>query len=580
MLAAMTVALCITVAQVQMQSFAVVSLYFGSNWFDSSTMSRANVIRALEYEFPEVRFEVSECVSRRAVWEFSRRVLHDDLADINFFSAPQRQSAQLAGHALDLSGKPYISVIPTYDLDAISEKNGAIYYLPIRSSVSGLIYNQEMFDEHGWKIPTNWDELLAVCDEIYNAGMKPLTVASNIDHTLYTIFENSYMLGADSMLEAVNELNWYATGGKSLNEKHLDITLDQIDALIEHHILRPENFEISSVPTTAYLRGNTAMLLTNDVDIPYLQQMYGSHAFKFLPFWPASRSDVGYLRRDYSAAICVSGDVAQNPEHKVIVDKIMLYLSKDQGQALLRNGNGTLSENSFTAPGFYAKPWFDSVREVIKAEHFLPTIDLPGNWQSTSDALLTYVNGDISRDALQQQLSIPDHKNRNGASVCFNSRTLTTEETTRLALSAMQEAAQTQGALCLLDAGTVNSIAGKLYQGNVTENDLLCIAPGTWEKESGIDCITISGAELYRLLLGRPEFVITGFRMSRDAPATLINEAGMPADLNASYRLAVFSTSSLGGVAYDERETLGITVVDAIDGYMRANYPVGQMSAR
>ena len=30
-----------------------------------------------------------------------------------------------------------------------------------------------MIEEHGWKIPTTWDELMSLCQEMQNAGIQP-----------------------------------------------------------------------------------------------------------------------------------------------------------------------------------------------------------------------------------------------------------------------------------------------------------------------------------------------------------------------------------------------------------------------
>ncbi len=41
------------------------------------------------------------------------------------------------------------------------------------ANAAGVLYNRDMFEEHGWQIPTTWDELVALCDEIQAEGILP-----------------------------------------------------------------------------------------------------------------------------------------------------------------------------------------------------------------------------------------------------------------------------------------------------------------------------------------------------------------------------------------------------------------------
>ena len=47
------------------------------------------------------------------------------------------------------------------------------YSVPYVANAAGILYNRDMFEEHGWTIPETWDELLALCDEIEAEGILP-----------------------------------------------------------------------------------------------------------------------------------------------------------------------------------------------------------------------------------------------------------------------------------------------------------------------------------------------------------------------------------------------------------------------
>lgn len=48
-----------------------------------------------------------------------------------------------------------------------------VYAVPYVANAAGILYNKDMFEEHGWEIPQTWDELIALCDEIKSEGIDP-----------------------------------------------------------------------------------------------------------------------------------------------------------------------------------------------------------------------------------------------------------------------------------------------------------------------------------------------------------------------------------------------------------------------
>lgn len=47
------------------------------------------------------------------------------------------------------------------------------YAVPYAANASGILYNRDMFEEHGWEIPETWSELIALCKEIKSEGILP-----------------------------------------------------------------------------------------------------------------------------------------------------------------------------------------------------------------------------------------------------------------------------------------------------------------------------------------------------------------------------------------------------------------------
>lgn len=47
------------------------------------------------------------------------------------------------------------------------------YIIPYVANAAGVLYNRDMFEEHGWEIPETWDEMIALCEEIQAEGILP-----------------------------------------------------------------------------------------------------------------------------------------------------------------------------------------------------------------------------------------------------------------------------------------------------------------------------------------------------------------------------------------------------------------------
>lgn len=47
------------------------------------------------------------------------------------------------------------------------------YIVPYVANAAGVLYNRDMFAEHGWQIPETWEEMTALCEEIKAEGILP-----------------------------------------------------------------------------------------------------------------------------------------------------------------------------------------------------------------------------------------------------------------------------------------------------------------------------------------------------------------------------------------------------------------------
>lgn len=77
-------------------------------------------------------------------------------------------------------------------LDGFS-KDGKLFGLPRNTDILGFYYNQKMFADHGWTVPTTYDELLTLADTINGEGIIPVAMDGGDKWPLYIYITNLMM---------------------------------------------------------------------------------------------------------------------------------------------------------------------------------------------------------------------------------------------------------------------------------------------------------------------------------------------------------------------------------------------------
>ena len=65
-----------------------------------------------------------------------------------------------------------VSYVDILEALEITPKEGT-YGVPYVANAAGILYNKDMFEEHGWEIPETWSELIDLCEEIQSEGILP-----------------------------------------------------------------------------------------------------------------------------------------------------------------------------------------------------------------------------------------------------------------------------------------------------------------------------------------------------------------------------------------------------------------------
>ena len=133
-------------------------------------------------------------------------------------------------YCLDQTGAEWASVIPEARL-ASCTYNDKLYGMQLwhNSPEYVMIYNKTLFEENGWAVPTNYEELKAVCGQIAEAGITPwfLPGADGWQHQLaFFQIGGVYEEHTPGLFEALNNNEATYAG----NEKMIEV-LEQFKEL-------------------------------------------------------------------------------------------------------------------------------------------------------------------------------------------------------------------------------------------------------------------------------------------------------------------------------------------------------------
>ncbi|MET8996006.1 N-acetylglucosamine/diacetylchitobiose ABC transporter substrate-binding protein [Amycolatopsis sp. NPDC004169] len=132
-----------------------------------------------------------------------------DRLDLGALSA-DGQLADLAplldAPAWDRPGKKVRDVLPAaaIDVGTFDGKFCAVHYNRI---TWGIWYSRSLFARHGWEVPGTWDELLALCDRIRQAGIAPFTYAGKYpEYALEPLLTTAAKAGGPDVLRNIDNL--------------------------------------------------------------------------------------------------------------------------------------------------------------------------------------------------------------------------------------------------------------------------------------------------------------------------------------------------------------------------------------
>lgn len=125
-------------------------------------------------ENPDIKIEMNTVPDAPTV--LTSRVASGDIPVIfsDFPTQQQFKQKVASGYVMDLSDQEFLKNVEAGSMEMTKQPDGKYYALPYTRNYMGVFYNMDMFEEHGLSVPTTWDEFVAVCDALVEAGITPM----------------------------------------------------------------------------------------------------------------------------------------------------------------------------------------------------------------------------------------------------------------------------------------------------------------------------------------------------------------------------------------------------------------------
>lgn len=141
-----------------------------------------------------------------------------------------------------------------------------VYAMPYMANASGVLYNKDMFEEHGWTIPTTWDEFTALCERIEAEGIQPLYFGFKDSWTCLAPWN---AIAADlAPSDVCSEVN---KGNTTFTDNYREVA-EKEKALLAYAQDNPAAYGYNDA-CTAFAKGESAMFVIGSYAVPQIKSV-------------------------------------------------------------------------------------------------------------------------------------------------------------------------------------------------------------------------------------------------------------------------------------------------------------------
>ena len=199
------------------------------------------------------------------------RFIRNDYPDIIGIGGDINYSNFLdAGMFMDVSDFDGVSDIKQAYMDIVDElefiPEDGVHALPYVANCGGILYNRDMFEENGWKIPTTWTELMSLCETIRSSGKNPFYFGFKDTWTCLAPW-NALAVGLTDA-DVCSQVN---SGETTFSDAYSEVA-EKMKELVAYGESNPYAYSYNDA-CTAFARGESAMFAIGSYAVPQIQSV-------------------------------------------------------------------------------------------------------------------------------------------------------------------------------------------------------------------------------------------------------------------------------------------------------------------
>ena len=251
------------------------------------------------------------------------RFIREDYPDIIVIGGDMDYSNFLdAGLFADISDLDVLSETKSAYLDMDKQlefiPQDGTYGLPYAANAAGILYNKDMFEQHGWETPETWNEFTALCEQIQSEGVQPLYFGFKDTWTCLAPWNALAVSLAD--LQLCSQVN----NGTTTFTKAYDETAEKMKALLAYGEPNPMAYSYNDA-CTAFARGQSAMYTIGSYAIPQIKSVNPDMNIGTFTF-PANEKEADNV---LNSGIDVQFCVMKSCENKEAAYEVLRFLYRD-----------------------------------------------------------------------------------------------------------------------------------------------------------------------------------------------------------------------------------------------------------
>lgn len=251
------------------------------------------------------------------------RFIREDYPDIIVIGGDMDYSNFLdAGLFADISDLDILSETKSAYLDMDKQlefiPQDGTYGLPYAANAAGILYNKDMFEQHGWETPETWNEFTALCEQIQSEGVQPLYFGFKDTWTCLAPWNALAVSLADPQL--CSQVN----NGTTTFTKAYDETAEKMKALLAYGEPNPMAYSYNDA-CTAFARGQSAMYTIGSYAISQIKSVNPDMNIGTFTF-PANEKEADNV---LNSGIDVQFCVMKSCENKEAAYEVLRFLYRD-----------------------------------------------------------------------------------------------------------------------------------------------------------------------------------------------------------------------------------------------------------